>query len=341
VSDARVTIVVATWNRPDALRAAVRSAIRQTLADWRMLVIGDGCDARTGAVLDALGDSRIAYVNLPVRCGEQAGPNSIGMALADTPLIALLNHDDVWLPDHLARARAALDGDADLYIGRAARSNETAETPAGVVPVFTKRTPPRLLLRHAFSDTERAFEPCSAWVFRAELAGRVGPWRSAREIYRTPAEDWLLRAWRRGARMHFDPVITVLHLYTHYRRGSPHGNYATDSPEHATLSSMLERTPLQEFRAELERTTPTRKRSPAAHALRKPLRGALVNPLTGGIYRWTGLDAHTLYCRASGKPRGHVLLGASRRRTGRELPPPPDRGVLLAEARRLLAGRGT
>jgi hypothetical protein len=169
----------------------------------------------------------------------------------------------------------------------------------------------------------------------------VGPWRSAREIYRTPAEDWLLRAWRRGARMHFDPVITVLHLYTHYRRGSPHGNYATDSPEHATLSSMLERTPLQEFRAELERTTPTRKRSPAAHALRKPLRGALVNPLTGGIYRWTGLDAHTLYCRASGKPRGHVLLGASRRRTGRELPPPPDRGVLLAEARRLLAGRGT
>lgn len=337
---ARVSIVVATWNRPDALRAAVQSALRQTVADWRMLVIGDGCDGRTGALLAEFADARIAYVNLPERFGEQSGPNSIGMALAEAPAIALLNHDDVWLEDHLERSLAALDGPAELSIGRSARASHAEETPEGPAPVFTRQSPARRRLTDAFHDIDRQFEPCSTWAFRTELARRVGPWRAARALYRTPAEDWLLRAWRLGPRVHFEPVITVLHLTTHHYRAHEQGSYAAASPEHATLTALLARTPVAELRAGIEAEASTRRRSLFLLGLRRPLRGALLNPLTAGLYRRTGLDAHTLYSRLRRKPRGDVLARAALRRSGRRLPPPPDRELLISEARRLLAGTG-
>jgi hypothetical protein len=258
------------------------------------------------------------------------------MALADTELIALLNHDDVWLPDHLERASEALV-DADLYIGRAARATHHRETPEGVEPVFRLRSPLRRRLGHAFHDAESAFEPCSAWVFRARLAADVGPWRLAREVHRPPADDWLLRAWRRGPRVRFGTRIGVLQLLTHYREERPDGCYAATSRVHAGIEALLARKPPDVLRAEIEATVPTRRRSPLAHALRKPLRGALVNPLTAAVYRGTGLDAHALYCSLARRRRGHVLRRASVRRTGVDLPPPPDRRAMLAAARRLLA----
>jgi glycosyltransferase involved in cell wall biosynthesis len=333
------TIVVATYNRPDTLRVAVRSAIRQTFSDWRMLIIGDNCDARTGEIVRAVGDARITYVNLPARFGEQAGPNSIGMALADTELVALLNHDDVWLPDHLERARAALEDFVDLYIGRAARAEDRRETETGVEPVFSKVSSRGRRLHHAFCDEENVFEPCSAWAFRSTLARTVGPWRLAGEIYRTPAEDWLLRAWRQGVRVRFDRTITVLHLITHYRKARPEGCYATPSPEHDALEPLLDRVSLEQLRADIDATARTRDRSVLRRAIRKPLRALLVNSLSAGLFRLTGLDANTLACRLARKAKGHLLRSVTVRRTGRELPAPPDFAEALADARRML-GRG-
>ena len=132
-----ITIVLATYNRPANLRLAIRSVLRQTVSDWRLLVIGDACDARTAEVVAAIGDSRIDYVNLPVRCGEQSIPNSIGMALAASRWIALLNHDDVLLADHLEQAMAALDaGGGEFFAGRAAFARVSGHLDDGrLVPV--------------------------------------------------------------------------------------------------------------------------------------------------------------------------------------------------------------
>src|SRR5687767_1721251 len=91
MTEPRVTVVVATYGRPDALACALQSVQRQTADRWRVLVVGDCCpDA--GAVVEELGDPRITFVNLPSRQGEQGPVNSVGMQLATTPLIALLNH---------------------------------------------------------------------------------------------------------------------------------------------------------------------------------------------------------------------------------------------------------
>ena len=186
-----VTIITATHNRPDALRLAISSVLNQTHANWRLLVVGDHCDPRTGAVIAAFGDPRIHYVNLPHRCGEQSGPNSVGMALARTPFTAFLNHDDLWFPDHLETGLGRLDEEkADFFAGRAAfLETGAAETDDLVIRDVT---PDDRSLAGAFVHTPAYFEPVSTWILRSEACRRVGPWRASTELYRTPLEDWVL-----------------------------------------------------------------------------------------------------------------------------------------------------
>src|ERR1039458_8532385 len=117
-----VTIIVATYNRPEVLRLALRSVQWQTFPNWAVIVVGDLCDGRTQMVMDEfVSDDRFLYVNLTHRCQEQALPNSAAMHVASTPFLALLNHDDVWLPDHLEIALTTLGRQrANLFVGRAA-----------------------------------------------------------------------------------------------------------------------------------------------------------------------------------------------------------------------------
>ena len=68
---ATVSVVMATYNRPRALRLAVASVRAQTFTDWELIVVGDACTDETAEVVAGFGDARIRFVNLPVRCGEQ------------------------------------------------------------------------------------------------------------------------------------------------------------------------------------------------------------------------------------------------------------------------------
>lgn len=99
-----VSVVLSTYNRPETLGLAIASVQAQSLEDWELLIIGDACDDDTGELIAALDDPRIHYINLMHNFGEQSGPNNLGIARARGRYIALLNHDDLWLPDHLQAA---------------------------------------------------------------------------------------------------------------------------------------------------------------------------------------------------------------------------------------------
>ncbi len=342
------TIVVATYDRPGALTATLGSIQHQTHRAWRALIVGDGCDDRTSRAVAGLGDERFEYVNLSRRFGEQSGPNSVGLALADTPFLAIVNHDDLWLADHLARALEILErGERDLFVGRAAFVRDVGTGDEGVeTPIAHRRSRRHRRLADVVGGPFNLFEPCSARVLTRALRDAVGPWRPAARLYRSPLEDWLLRAWRAGARASCSREISVVKVS---KRGSPGETgpaYGDSGERHARIASALAAHPLDETRRRMTAALDRRRERRRAGGGRRPRRTAEVeqivlgHPLARRLYRSTGLDLYSACCVLRGRSRGWRPRRSSLLKTGRPLPTPMDLDAMVREARETLGRKG-
>jgi hypothetical protein len=110
-----VTIRIATKDRPELLlERSVAAALRQTYTNLEILVVGDGCDARTAEALSSVDDPRLRYVNLgrsgrypdnPVDRWLVAGslPMNAGLLLAAGDWIAPCDDDDEFTDNHVQR----------------------------------------------------------------------------------------------------------------------------------------------------------------------------------------------------------------------------------------------
>lgn len=84
---------------------AVESALAQTRRPLEVIVIDDGSDDHTGSALRALAGP-VCHVWQPRR-GASAARNT-GVCLARGEVVAFLDSDDRWLPDHLAALTGVL-----------------------------------------------------------------------------------------------------------------------------------------------------------------------------------------------------------------------------------------
>lgn len=203
-----VSIVTATFNRSRVLRHTIASVVGQRFQNWELLVIGDACTDDTAAVVAGFGDPRIRFHNLEVNVGEQSGPNNAGMSMARGALIAFLNHDDLWFPDHLQTLVTAIEETgADLVFSLLAMMIP------GHPPILSNFSP-------SGCYEPRVSVPASSWLFRRELFERVGPWRSYRLSYQPPSQDWLFRALRAGSDLRLVPSLTVVTFPSGSRKNS-------------------------------------------------------------------------------------------------------------------------
>lgn len=233
----QVSVITATYNRPQVLAHAIRSVRHSAFEDWELLVVGDACSDETAATVASFGDDRIRFINLPENCGEQSGPNNEGVRRARGRYIAFLNHDDSYFPDHLTEAVAFCERTgADLVWSPVlvALPPEGAES--------DERTAAGHRFRLSGVPVGEAYDPrvfvfASAWLLRRDFAVRVGPWRPARETFVTSSQDWLFRAWRSGSRLCFRPHVTVLAV----PGGARPGSYSTGaSAEHDVLAAEMQ-----------------------------------------------------------------------------------------------------
>lgn len=97
-----VSIVIPVFNRTEELRVALASVIGQSFVEWRAYVINDGSSNRDAiaAVCNSFKDPRIGLWDLPQNQGPSAARN-YGIQRARGKYIALLDSDDIWLPNHL------------------------------------------------------------------------------------------------------------------------------------------------------------------------------------------------------------------------------------------------
>jgi GT2 family glycosyltransferase len=208
---------MATYNASHLVRYAIASLQLQDFADWELVVVSDHCTDDTEAVVASFADPRIRFIDLPANSGQQATPNNAGVQAARGEYLSFLNQDDLFLPDHLS---------ANLACMRETGADVVCSPYAVVLPEQRDKIGEREIVARSdgFEVTGRfsphTFHVASSWFLRRAAALRVGRWRLEREVYVTPSQDWLFRAWRSGARMHYSPHISVVALYRGVRRDS-------------------------------------------------------------------------------------------------------------------------
>ena len=204
-----VTIVTATYNRAKVLARVIRSVKLQTLTIWRWIIVGDAWSEDTEKVIAEVNDERINFVNLPERFGEQSGPNSVGAALAKTPYISFLNHDDFWLPDHLQVSISSLQHrTTDLVITQAVFTQQRGLSPGSLF--FREISPAGRLPSDCFQAPFYYFEPISCWSFRRDSLMRLGPMRLASEIALPPIHEYIQRAVTTNMNVEFIDHLSVI-----------------------------------------------------------------------------------------------------------------------------------
>jgi glycosyltransferase involved in cell wall biosynthesis len=88
-----VSVVIPTCNRPEFLRRAIGSTIRQTHGNFEIIVVDGGPGEEVKSVIEGLGDSRTKYLKQDPNTGLSAARN-IGIRNSAGRFIAFLDDDD-------------------------------------------------------------------------------------------------------------------------------------------------------------------------------------------------------------------------------------------------------
>ncbi len=94
-----VSVIIPTYNRAHLIRAAVDSVLAQTYRNLEIIVVDDGSTDTTAAVLGALTDPRLQYVQQPNGGRSQARNHALRHATGE--LISFLDSDDLYLPQKI------------------------------------------------------------------------------------------------------------------------------------------------------------------------------------------------------------------------------------------------
>lgn len=107
----RVTVITATYNGTHYLSAAIESVLAQSLTDFEYIIINDGSTDGTAVLLQdyAARDARIRLVHRASASGGPTVPKNMGLAMASSPYVCFLDHDDYFHPDKLAQLCAGMD----------------------------------------------------------------------------------------------------------------------------------------------------------------------------------------------------------------------------------------
>lgn len=123
---ASVSVVIPAYNAGHFLPATLRTVFEQTYSPLEVIVVDDGSEDGTSEVMKEYA-GRVTYLRT---CrGGQAAATNLGVHAAHGDWIALLDADDLWLPERLERQLAvAARTRADLVFSDAAYVEHGAET---------------------------------------------------------------------------------------------------------------------------------------------------------------------------------------------------------------------
>ena len=154
-----VSVVIATSGRSELLETAICSILCQTVQDFEIIVVDDGCLDDTRGVVDAFLDPRIKYFGLSEQRGISYARN-FGGKKASGQFVAVMDDDDIALPNRFEDSVAAITRGVDGCVG----SFITFHNDDGKVYSWADPTPE---LQGAFAQGGFAGHP--TWFVRREV----------------------------------------------------------------------------------------------------------------------------------------------------------------------------
>ena len=113
----RVSVLLPVYNtRPEHLREAIDSILAQTFADFELLILND-CSTNTDVeeVVKSYTDPRIVYAVNERNLGISPSRNRL-LDMAQGEYLAVMDHDDISLPERFEKQVAFLDAHPDVGI---------------------------------------------------------------------------------------------------------------------------------------------------------------------------------------------------------------------------------
>lgn len=132
-------VIIPAYNAAKLLPQAIDSVVAQTFEDWRILLVDDGSTDNTAEVvapyIEQLGP-KLKYIK-QANAGLPAARNT-AIRNSSSELLALLDADDIWLPERLAESVKCFKGRPQ--VGLAYGFNSRIDADGVVIDTFTRRS---------------------------------------------------------------------------------------------------------------------------------------------------------------------------------------------------------
>jgi glycosyltransferase involved in cell wall biosynthesis len=221
----KYSIITPTHDRADVLPFAVRSEIAQTESDWELFIVGDGCTDNTPEVVAEFSDPRIRWLDLPKGPGFGYTNRNLAFRQMHGHYVALLAHDDIWLPDHLALLSHCLEQSGAEW----AYSRPIWGEPGGALLPGDFDLATDAAKRKRFLQRKLNGIPASCVIYRRDCFARYGYWNEA-----LPAcgdADMWVRIVAGTSRLGYLSTPTCLHFRANWRETSNVISRLTAYPE--------------------------------------------------------------------------------------------------------------
>ena len=198
----KVSVIVPTYNRAELIGLTIESILKQTFADFELIVINDGSTDGTEETIKKYTDPRIKYYRKDN--GGESSARNYGLRMAQGEFIAYCDSDDIFCPDHLAALVAALEKDPHFAVAYGDAKVVTAK--GSSVSNFAGRKSP-----------EKDFffsPPPSNILHRRECLDKAGLFDEAPALVPGGADwDMWLRLIRHYKFIHVPKVLTEYHIH--------------------------------------------------------------------------------------------------------------------------------
>lgn len=255
-----ISILTPAYDVARFIGATVDSVLAQTVPSWELVVIDDGSEDGTAAVVARRRDPRIRLIRQKNAGVSAARSRAVGEARGRAVLF--LDADDWLAPDALARLQSALNAAPDAVGAYGAFAFMAEDSEPGDPPLRRKPGPfpggdilERLLVENLFANGGHV-------LLRREAVDRAGPFLTHIRY----GEDW--EYWIRLAIQGPFAVVSGGEplLYVRQRTGSAYNRMARDPAAFAPAMRAIFENPALAARLGAERVASIRRRSEAENA---------------------------------------------------------------------------